>query len=849
MTAVFRLIWKQTLAHRGRLALTVVAVTLGVAFVVGALVLTDTSQRAFDEQFAIATDRVDLTVRDAAAFDSAMGVEVDRDPLPEDIVDDVVAVSGVDTAVPVVKGSGLLVHEGEAIVPRGPSLLMSWVPDGLNGFAVRSGRAPRGPEDVVVDAATARREGIRVGDRLRVQGNASKTLVVTGLAGFGDEDGLPNSTVALVSPATAQDIVDVDGYSELLVRADRDSTVSTSRLADDVAASIGDGFEVTAARDTAAASAAAARNQLGYLRLTLFVLAGAALVVGAFLIANTFAIVVTQRTRELALLRAAGATGRQVFWSVLGEAVVVGLAGGGVGALAGIGAAAGLRGLADGIGVPLPDTALVIEPGTLLLGVLVGLVVTVVSAVVPARRAARISPVEAMRTGDIASGGRAGRRRTIVGITAAVLTVASAWFGLAGDGDAVLVAAAGVLLLVALVLLGPVLAPRLARFVGAPLARLGVPGRMAARSAARAPRRTAATMTALALSLGLVVFMGSLAASVKATTAATYQETVTADFVIESARGEMLGGLSHEVHHAVMDLPEVDVVSRMQYGHWKEGKAVRALTAVEPDTIGEVTDVDMVEGDFADLARGGIMLSDAAAAKRGLEPGDRFAMTFAKDGVRRLEVVGVFAAEDAQALSTNFIISTDTYAKLFAERMDATLFIKSADGVPTERVEKALTTALDEFPTAEVRDQGEAVDGRMLTVDQVLGLVTVLLMFTVLIALLGITNTLALSIVERTREIGLLRAVGMSRRQLSAMVRGEAVLVAALGLVVALVLGGVTGAAAVHAVAGGADVSLQVPYAQLAVAVTAAIITGLIAGMLPARRAARLDVLTAIAVQ
>ena len=208
---MFRLIWKQTLARRGRLALTVVAVTLGVAFVVGALVLTDTSQRAFDEQFATATDRVDLTVRDAAAFDSAMGVEVDRDPLPEDIVDDVVAVPGVDTAVPVVKGSGLLVHEGEAIVPRGPSLLMSWVPGGLNGFAVRSGRAPQGPEDVVVDAATARREGIRVGDRLRVQGNASKNLVVTGLAGFGDEDGLPNSTVALVSPATAQDIVDVDG--------------------------------------------------------------------------------------------------------------------------------------------------------------------------------------------------------------------------------------------------------------------------------------------------------------------------------------------------------------------------------------------------------------------------------------------------------------------------------------------------------------------------------------------------------------------------------------------------------------------------------------------------------------
>jgi putative ABC transport system permease protein len=847
---MFSLIWKQTLARRGRLALTVVAVTLGVAFVVGALVLTDTSQKVFDDQFATATSSVDLTVRDSAEFDSAMGVEVDRDPLPSRVVDDITAVPGVATAVGVVKGTGLLIHDGRAIVPKGPSMLSSWVPDGLNGFALRHGAAPSSPIDVAIDVATARTEGIALGDQVRVQSNTSQRLTVTGLVGFGDNDGLPNTTVALVSLATAQDLVEIGPkYSEILVLADPSDSagaVATSRLAEDVADAVGAGYDVSAARDTAAASAAAAKNQLGYLRITLFVLAGAALLIGGFLIANTFSIVVTQRTRELALLRAAGATGRQVFWSVVGEAALVGLLGGISGAFAGIGAAAGLRDLAGSIGIPLPDTALVVEARTLVLGAAIGVVITVLAALVPARRAAATSPVEAMRAGDTIRQGSWGKR-PVIGLQAAVLAVGAAGLGLPDDGPVILVVAAAVLILVALVLLGPVLAPRLARIVGAPLRRLGVPGRMAAQSAARAPRRTAATVTALALSLGLIVFMGALASSIKATVSSTYTEVISADFVIESARGEMLGGLSHQVHHAVMDLPEVDVVARMQYGHWKEGTGIRALTAIEPDTIGKVTSLDMVDGTLTALADGGIVLSDGVAADRDLRVGDRFTMTFAKDGTRSLEIVGLVATEDAQALSTDYFISTETYDKLFAEKMDATLFIAGADGTPVREVEKALTTALTKFPTAEIRDQQEAVDGRMATVDQILGLVTVLLMFTVLIAFLGITNTLALSIVERTREIGLFRAVGMTRRQLGAMIRGEAVLVAAMALVIAISLGVALGAGAVQVVGRNADVTLELPYTQLLIALIAATVTGLLAGLLPARRAARTDLLTAIA--
>jgi putative ABC transport system permease protein len=840
------LIAKQTLARRGRLALTVVAVTLGVAFVVGAMVLSATSQRVFDDQFDTASTGVDLTVRDAAAFGSAMGVEVDRDPVPARLVDDIAAMDGVAFAVGVVKGSGLLVHDGQAIVPSGPSTLSSWTPNGLTGFTLRSGTAPDAPGDLVIDVATARTEGIAVGDRVRVQSNSSRHLTVTGLAGFGDDDGLPNTTVALVHPETAQALVETgNGYSEILVVAGPD--VATSTLSASVTESLGRGYDVSAAQDTAAASAAAAKNQLGYLRITLYVLAGAALLIGGFLIANTFAIVVTQRTRELALLRAAGATGRQVFWSVLGEAALVGLVGGTTGALAGIGAALGLRSLAGRLGVALPETALVIQASTLLLGTAIGVVITVAAAVAPARRAARTAPMEAMRTLDTATG-RA-TVRTLTGLAALTLAVGTGWFGLSTDGRQSLVAAAGVLVVLSLVLLGPVLTPALARPVGAPMRRLGVPGRMAAESAARTPRRTAATMTALALSLGLIVFMGTLAASIKATVSSTYTEVITADYVVESARGEMLGGLSHEVHHHVMDLPEVAVVSRMQYGHWKDRGAVRALTAIEPDTIGQVTDVDMVAGSLTDLADGGIVLSDTVATDRGLEVGEKIDMTFAKDGTRPMEVVGVVAADDAQALSTDYLIGTDTYGRLFAEKMDATLFVKRASGTSADEAERALDAALEPFPTAEVRDQEEAVQGRMVTVDQILGLVTVLLMFTVLIALLGITNTLALSIVERTREIGLLRAVGMTRRQLAAMIRAEAVLVAALALVLAVGLGTVTGAAGVQVVARGTDMTVHLPYAQLLVVLAAATVTGLLAGMLPARRAARTDVLTAIATQ
>jgi putative ABC transport system permease protein len=843
---MLKLILKQTLARRARLGLTMVAVTLGVTFVTGALVLTDTAQRAFDSQFTQAASGVDVTVRKAVAFDAAMGVEVSRDPLPPRVVDRVRTTAGVDQAIPVAKGSGLIVSDGKAIVPQGPTMLSSWTPAPVGAFTLREGQPPSGRDEVAIDLATATAHHLGIGDAVTVQAERTARLRIVGLAGFGDEDGIPNSTIALVTTGTAQRLLALGaGVSEVAVTADDDT--STGALRDRLTSELGAHVEVAASQDTAEAAAAAAKTQLGYIEIMLLILAGAALLIGAFLIANTFSIVVTQRTRELAMLRATGATGRQVVLSVLGEAVLVGVLGSAAGGGLGVLAAAGMRTLVRAFGVAVPDSGLVVTPRTVLITLLVGILVTGFAALAPSRRAAKISPVTAMRLSDQTEA-TSRRRRNLAVVTlviAALLTAA----GLLGEGSPVLVGLGATTAVLALVAVGPVLVPGLIRTVGRPLSALGVPGTMAQQAASRAPRRVASTVTALALSLALIAFMAVLGSTIKSSVRSTYTETVSADLTVESARNEMLGGLVPATYERVRRLEEVQAVSRLRYGHWKDGSTTRALTAVDPATLPSVTNLDLVQGRLADLDAGGILLAEKAATDRGVSVGDRLAMTFARTGTRHLTVIGLLEDADAQALGTDYIVSLETYARLFSERMDASLFVKVADGVSVATAQRAIDDALAGYPTAEVRDQAAAVDGRTATIDQVLGMVNVLLVFTVLIAMLGITNTLALSIVERTREIGMLRAVGMTRRQLRHMVQGEALLVATAALLGGAVLGVGYAVAAVVAVGRSTPVSLTIPVGSLLLVLLLALAVGVLAGLAPARRAAKLDVLTAISAE
>ncbi|MET7806036.1 ABC transporter permease [Micromonospora chersina] len=839
---MWRLTLRTTLARRTRLALTLLAVVLGVTFATGGLILTDTSGRLLDDQFRTATAGVDLTVRDAVAFDSAMGVEVARDPLPAGLPERIGAVPGVAAARPQVRGQGLLEVDGTAIVPSGASVLSSWVPPPVGAFTVRSGRPPAADDEVVIDEATARSHHIGLGDMVTLRATDIARLRVVGLAGFGARDGLPNSTVALVTLPSAQRLLRLgSAVSEVAVVAAPD--VAPAELRDRVSAAVGPGYEVAPSRDIAAAGAAAARDQLSWLQLVLLALAAAALLVGAFLIANTFSIVITQRTRELALLRAAGATGGQVLRSVLGEALVVGLAASTVGLGLGVAAATGIRNLAGAFGVPLPEGGLVLTVRTVLVAFAVGVLVTVGSAVGPARRAAAVAPVAALRE---AAAARTGRLRVVSGALAAAAGLAATAAVLAADAPVPLLGVAALGAVGGLALLGPAITPTLVRLVGRPLAAAGVTGRLATASAARTPRRTAATALALALGLALISFMAVLGTSVKSSVRQSYAEVITADHVVESARNEMLGGLSPTVYERVSRLREVAVASRLRYGHWRDGDATQALTAVDPSTLPRVTSLHFTTGNLAALDGGGIVLAEHVARDRGLTVGDELPMTFSRTGARSLPVVGLLRDGDARALSTDYLISLDTFGRLYSEEMDASVLIRTAEGTDRAAAERAIRAALSETPTAQLRDQAAAVAGRTQMIDQVLGLVTVLLMLAVLIALLGITNTLALSITERTGEIGLLRAVGMTRRQLRWMIRGEAVLVAALASVLGIALGGGFAAATVRALGRDAPTVLAVPAGRLLLVLAVALAAGLLAGLLPARRAARLDVLTAV---
>ncbi|MFC0029971.1 FtsX-like permease family protein [Micromonospora chaiyaphumensis] len=839
---MWRLTLRTTLARRARLALTLLAVVLGVTFATGSLILTDTSGRLLDDQFRTATAGVDLTVRDAVAFDSAMGVEVTRDPLPANLPERIAAVPGVAAVRPQVRGQGLLEVDGTAVVPSGPSVLASWVPPPLGAFTVRSGRPPAADDEVVIDEDTARAHRIGLGDTVTVRATDTGRLRVVGLAGFGARGGLPNSTIALVTLPSAQRLLRLGStVSEVAVVAA--PGVAPDELRDRISVALGAGYEVTPSRDIAAAGAAAARDQLSWLQLVLLALAAAALLVGAFLIANTFSIVITQRTRELALLRAAGATGGQVLRSVLGEALLVGLAASTVGLGLGVAAATGIRNLAGAFGVPLPEGGLVLTARTVLVAFAVGVVVTVGSAVGPARRAVAVAPVAALRD---AAAARTGRLRVIAGALAAAAGLAATTAVLAAGAPVPLLGVAALGAVGGLALLGPAITPILVRLVGRPLAAAGVTGRLANESAARTPRRTAATALALALGLALISFMAVLGTSVKSSVRQSYAEVITADHVVESARNEMLGGLSPMVYDRVSRLPEVAVASRLRYGHWRDGEATQALTAVDPATLPRVASLHFTAGNLAALDGGGIVLAEHVARDRGLAVGDELPMTFSRAGTRSLPVVGLLRDGDARALSTDYLISLDTFARLYSEEMDASVLIRTAEGTGRAAAERAIKAALAETPTAQLRDQAAAVAGRTQMIDQVLGLVTVLLMLAVLIALLGITNTLALSITERTAEIGLLRAVGMTRRQLRWMIRGEAVLVAALASVLGILLGVGFAAATVRALGRDAPTVLAVPAGRLLLVLAVALAAGLLAGLLPARRAARLDVLAAI---
>jgi putative ABC transport system permease protein len=845
---MWRTTWKGLLAHKLRLTLTALAIVLGVGFVAGTLVLTDTMRSVFDDLFAGTLEGIDVSVRSVAAFtDAQMGF--DREPIPADLLEDVAAVGGVRIAEGYVEGYAQLVApDGTPIQPQGaPTLGYSWTHEDINPMEVREGRSPGAAGEVLVDARTAADHELAVGDEVTaITVTGPDTYEVVGIGGFGDADNLAGATVTMFELDTAQAAFDLEGEYTAIDVASVDG-VSATELRDRVSGVLPDGYEAVTATDAAAEMSAAVGEALGFFTTALLIFGVVALFVGAFIIANTFAIVVAQRTREFALLRALGATGRQIVRSVLAEAAIVGAVASAAGIGAGMLLALGLYELLDAFGISLPAGDLVVAPRTIIVALAVGLVVTVVSALLPARRAAAVAPVEAMRSVTTPVIPRSGRRTTI-GVALTALGAGLLLLGLSGQvGNApTWVGVAALTTFIGVAMVAPIFVRPLAAVIGAPAARIGTPGALARGNAVRSPRRTASTAAALMIGLALVAFVAVLAASLRTSMTAIVEEEMRADFIVATDRPQF-AWLQPGVADDLRDRDEIAVASAMRMGLARhEGSTVWPV-AIDPSTFPETVSFEIVGGDLADLDDEAVALDARTAEDDGLSVGDPYVLEFARTGEHEWPIVAIY--ENAGIMEGGPVISLGAHGANFGENLDMYVFVVGASAAPTDAVRHAVEDVAEQHPNATVRDQAEFRDEQIGQIDQLLGLVTALLGMAILIAMLGITNTLALSVFERTREIGLLRAVGMTRRQARSMIRWEAMIVAVIGALLGVAVGIFFGWAIVRALADQGIEHLSVPGGQLVGYVMAAAIAGVLAGVLPARRAARLDVLEAIATE
>ncbi len=835
------------LAHRLRLVLTTASIALGVAFLSGTLMLTDTMKLAFDQLFGKVSSGTDAVVRQETAYTESAGVSVSRKPIPATVLDEVRGVPGVAAAEGAVTGYALLTDtDGEAVLTSGgaPTMGYSMPRDaGLRGDVnLRSGHAPRGPGEVAIDASSAEDHDIALGSTITVLFRGpTEEFTVVGTVGFGDEKDLGGTTSAYFEPSTAQRVLGApDVYDEIQVRAA--DGVSDTVLAKRLDATVPDGAEAVTGAQVAEEASDALHEDFQFLNIMFLVFAGIALFVGSFIIWNTFTMIVTQRSREIALLRAVGATRRQIKRSLLVEATVLGLGASAVGVALGAGVAKGLNALMAAIGFSLPSTSLQVAPRTIWLSLVVGTVVTVVAALVPARRATKVLPIEALR--DATPGAkRPSRLRAAIGVLLTGGGVAAILNGLYGGGGGQLVLLGIVGSLVGVITLTPLAARPLAAAIGAPLRMRGVSGDLARQNAMRNPRRTASTAAALMIGLALVVSMGVFASSLKASFGTVLGDSTKADLYVVSASVQA-EGFSPEVANVVADVPGVAAASSLGWGQVRIDGAGASYSSVDPATVEDVLSLDVTSGAATDLGDDGILVSEQAAEDHGWQVGDVLPVEFAATGDQQLQVRGLFASNTF--LNGDYLVSLDTQEANQTDRLLTNTLVTTAASADQAAVQHRIDAALADHPDAKVLDQQGYEQEAGGIIDQLLTFVSVMLLLAVVIALLGIVNTLALSVFERTRELGLLRAVGMTRAQVRSMVRWESVVISLIGAALGAALGIGMGLALAQSLKGEGITEIAVPASQIAAYVLAAAVAGVLAAVGPSRSASKVDVLKAV---
>ncbi|MFJ9414461.1 ABC transporter permease [Streptomyces sp. NPDC101227] len=845
---MFRTALRNVLAHKARLLMTVLAVMLGVAFVSGTLVFTSTISDAFQNSSQKGYANVDVAIAPTRG-EHPTGKPGAVPRLDQKLLDTAGRVPGAASATGTVSGFTAIADKKGELIGNGFSTLGGNYFPGKDGkdarYPLRDGAAPKGPREFALDAGTADKAGYKVGDtvRISVDGPVRKQQL-TGIYTTDDGTVAAGGSLALFDTATAQKLFATPGaFSEIDVKAAPGTSQAALKAAIDKVLPK-DGAEATTGKKLADDQAKSIAQSMDGMKTGLLAFAGIALFVGIFIIANTFTMLVAQRTKELALLRAVGASRRQVTRSVLIEAFLVGAVAAVAGLAAGIGIGAGLRALMSTMGATVPDGPLMISLSTVLTSLVVGTVVTVLAAWLPGRRAAKIPPVAAMNSVHAAATTKSLVVRNTIGALIAGAGAAAVLVATGMDDGKAMMGGGAVLLLIGVFILTPLLSRPLIALAAPVLRAFGISGKLARQNALRNPRRTAATASALMVGLTLITGMTVIAGSVQKGIDKMATDALKADYVVSMATRTPL---SPDVAKKLDGLAEVTAISPLRNAPSRigtgSGATTEYLTGVNGRDFGKLTRLDFTQGSLGDLRGGAALVDEATAKEKGWRVGSRLPVTYEDGKKGALRVSGVYQGNE---MIRGILLDNATLAPHQRHATDMQVMVKTTDGA-TDAAKDSLVKALGKNPAISVSDKKDVSDGIAQMFSLMLNMLYGLLAMAVIVAVLGVINTLAMSVFERQQEIGMLRAIGLDRRGIKRMVRLESLVISLFGGVLGVGLGVFFGWAAGELIAGSlATYELVLPWDRMALFLGLAAVVGILAALWPARRAAKLNMLAAI---
>jgi putative ABC transport system permease protein len=838
-----------------RALLTAIAIVLGVAMISGTYVLTDTINNGFDTIFSRSYQNADVVISGKAAFDSANGTSVEAPPMPESLLPKIQKLPGVALAAGSVTTDALKLigKDGKVISTGGaPSLGFSVTQEGqpFNPTKLTAGQWPQGHDEVVIDKATAKSNGFNVGDQIGVQAfGPARKLTVTGIAEFPGVS-VGGATFAILDQPTAQTLFHKEGQLDA-IRVQSKAGVKTPQLLSEIKPLLGPTEVVRSGTAQAKKDKdTGAGDFISFLRYALLAFAGIALFVGAFVIANTLAITIAQRMREFATLRTLGASRRQVLWSVVIEAFVIGVLGSVIGLFLGLALAKLLNALFVAIGIDLPQGSTVFATRTIVVSLLVGTIVTLIASVRPARRATRVPPIAAVREGSVLPVSRWAKYGTATSLTVLVLAIAMTCLGALASGIAtgprLLLLGVGVLLLFIGVSMNAAKVVRpLAAVLGQPAETIGgAPGLLAKDNATRNPARTASTASALMIGLALVTFVAIFGAGIRSSFEGAVNELFVADYALTSTN--TFNPIEAEAGKALKGQPGVHDVSAIRAGSARYLGSNNDLTAVQPNLNTGVR-MDWTQGSNAvpgRLGNDGFFASKKYVEDHHLKLGSPVTLQFPSGQKTTVRLKGVWDEPKGGSPFAHITISTTLFDKFTPRPRDLMVLMNTPGGV-TDANTAHLENLVGDFADAKVQTRDEFKRNFEAPINKILNLLYALLALSVIVSLVGIINTLVLTVFERTRELGMLRAVGMTRRQVRMMIRYESIVTSLMGAALGMAVGLFLAAVITHALSSQGIV-FAVPWIQIVYFVLAAIVVGVLAAVIPARRAARLNVLEAL---